>query len=351
MGRRLTQGDVARIAGTSTAVVSYVLNNGPRPVSADTRRRVLAAIESTGYRPNTAARALVSGRSAVFGLVVPDLANPFLAQLVQNLEREFYSRGYSLLVGDSEDDADREVTAVETLLAQQVAGLAWYTIDQPPPLHILRSSSVPIVLLNGHAPPADSSESSDFVQEQAHEGGRIAGVATDEKEFTRVVTEHLLAHGRRRIGHLGGPPERLNSQRRAQGWKETVASAGLEPAVQINAPFTRAGGRSVTQAVIEADCDAIVTANEMQAVGLMAGLALAGVRVPDDLAIVALNGTDAANYTVPSLTTVCLSEQGFAADVADALAPDSEVLSITTGVDLVLRRSCGCAEPNGELAG
>ena len=125
MGKRPTQGEVARVAGVSTAVVSYVLNNGPRPVSEDARRRVLAAMAQTGYRPNNIARALAHGQSSVLGLVVPDLANPFLAQLAQGLARAFSASGYSLLIGDSGDDADREVAVLETVRSPQGAGLVW----------------------------------------------------------------------------------------------------------------------------------------------------------------------------------------------------------------------------------
>ena len=99
--RRITRADVARVAGTSVAVVSYVINNGPRPVAEATRLRVLAAVEQTGYRPNDIARALASGNTLTYGLVVPDISNPFFATLAQALQREAFSHGRVLLLVES----------------------------------------------------------------------------------------------------------------------------------------------------------------------------------------------------------------------------------------------------------
>lgn len=334
--RRPTQEEVARLAGTSTAVVSYVLNNGPRPVSEDARRRVLAAIAETGYRPNNLARALVSGKSSVLGLVVPDLANPFLAQLAQCLEREFFGRGYSLLIGDSEDDLEREVAAVETMLRQQIDGLVWYSVDQPPPLDVIGSSHLPVVLLNSI--PGQYGE---------REGGRIIYVNSDERAHARMAAEHLIAHGRKRIAHLGGPTGRLNARERSRGWSDAVQSARLEPAGHCSAPFTREGGFAAAPTLLEFECDAVVVANEMQATGLLAGLSCAGITVPDDIAVVAMNGTEAAHYTVPSLTAVHLSVEQLAVDIAEALASDAGPTAITTTAHLVRRESCGCHQSEG----
>ncbi|WP_291796135.1 LacI family DNA-binding transcriptional regulator [Brevibacterium sp.] len=339
MTKRPTQEEVARIAGTSTAVVSYVLNNGPRSVSEDARRRVLAAIAKTGYRPNSAARALVSGRSTVIGLVVPDLANPFLAQLTQSLERELFGRGYSLLIGDSGDEPAREATVVETLLAQQVAGLVWYSVDLPPPLDVLGGSALPVVVVNDLAGSGVT---------EAAPAGRLISVDAEEYRGVRLATEHLLAHGRTRIAHLGGPQGRLNSAERSRGWADAVSAAGLSPTVRMNVPFTQEAGADAAGHLLESGCDAVVTANEMQATGLLRGLHRAGVRVPEDLSVVAYNGTPAAAFAIPSLTTVELQVSALAREIADALEPDSAVTGLTAASELVRRESCGCEVPAAE---
>ena len=332
MAKRPTQGEVARLAGTSTAVVSYVINNGPRPVSEETRQRVLDAIEKVGYRPNNLARALAFGQSTVFALLVPDLANPFLAQMAQALEREFFSRGFSLLIGDSEDSLDREVSMVETMMSQQVAGVVWYGVEQPLPLDIVEDSDLPVVLLN--SPPGEE------IPERRR--GRTIRVRTDERGHARIATEHLLNHGRTHIAHLGGPTGRLNARERARGWSDALKAAGQAPGTHITAPFSREGGLDAASTVADLGCDAVVASNEMQAVGLLAGLAQLGVTVPDDVAVVALNGTSGAAYTIPPLTALHLDLAGLSAGVADALRPDSEVTEVDTSAELVRRDSCGC---------
>lgn len=143
MAKQPTRDDVARLAGTSTAVVSYVVNGGPRNVRPETRKRVLEAIEQLGYRPNASAQSLSRGRSDLFALLVPDLANPYLAELAQRLEEEFFRRDMVLVVGDSHDDQDRESTILEAFRRQQIAGLAWYGVTQPLPLDLLEDASFP----------------------------------------------------------------------------------------------------------------------------------------------------------------------------------------------------------------
>ncbi|MCD4548885.1 LacI family DNA-binding transcriptional regulator [Schaalia sp. lx-260] len=350
--RRPTQSEVARLAGTSTAVVSYVLNNGPRPVSEETRNRVLAAIAHTGYRPNNLARALVSGKSAALGLIVPDLANPFLAQLAQCFEREFFERGYCLLVGDSQDDLEHEIAVVETMLRQQVDGLVWYSVDQPPPLDVIATSNVPAVILNA--------TESQRIQQKNAEAGRLICVATDERAHAQMATEHLISHGCTRIAHLGGPHTRLNSRERSRGWRDALRQAGLEPAGHCTAPFSREGGFAAASTLSEFNPDGVVVGNEMQAIGLLAALAGAGISIPDDIAIIALNGTDGAEFTVPSLSAIHLSAQDLAHDVVEALLGGNNtentgqknneneesrtVAPVVAHAHLIGRASCGCNE-------
>ena len=136
--RRITRADVARVAGTSVAVVSYVINNGPRPVAETTRLRVLEAIEKTGYRPNDIARALASGNTLTYGLVVPDISNPFFATLAQALQREAFSHGRVLLLGDAGDNRQREHDLINHLLRRQVDGLLYTSVDRHPWFDLIR---------------------------------------------------------------------------------------------------------------------------------------------------------------------------------------------------------------------
>ncbi|CAI2095152.1 Catabolite control protein [Serratia entomophila] len=146
--RRITRADVARVAGTSVAVVSYVINNGPRPVAEATRLRVLAAIAQTGYRPNDIARALASGSTQTYGLVVPDISNPFFATLARALQQEAFSRGRVLLLGDAGDDRQREYELINHLLSRQVDGLLYTSVDRHPWFDLIRASGTPCVMID-----------------------------------------------------------------------------------------------------------------------------------------------------------------------------------------------------------
>lgn len=120
---KVTRDDVARLAGTSTAVVSYVINNGPRPVAPATREKVVAAIEQLGYRPNSVAQAMASRRTNLIGMVVPDARQPFFAEMAHAVERAASERGKLVLIGNSDYVDDREVHYVRAFLGMRVSGL------------------------------------------------------------------------------------------------------------------------------------------------------------------------------------------------------------------------------------
>ncbi|MBO0879709.1 MAG: LacI family DNA-binding transcriptional regulator, partial [Mycobacterium sp.] len=149
--------DVAQLAGTSPAVVSYVLNGGPRPVAAATRERVLRAIETLGYRPNHIARSLRMSRTMTLGLVVPDSSNAFFAELGRAVEEAAFEAGYTLLVGNSAENESRQTSYVRTFIQRQVDGLlvvpARGSLSCLPEL---RGSGAPWVLLDRHISDGDS---------------------------------------------------------------------------------------------------------------------------------------------------------------------------------------------------
>ncbi|MEV0719343.1 LacI family DNA-binding transcriptional regulator, partial [Asanoa sp. NPDC050611] len=181
--------DVARLAGTSPAVVSYVLNGGPRPVSAQTRAKVLAAVEQLGYRPNGIARSLRMSRTMTLGLVIPDNANPFFAELARAIEEESFAEGYTLLIGNAAENDERQTAYVRTFLARQVDGLFIVPAHGPAGfLGDLERSRTPWICLDRQVP-----------------GAAAPGVLVDNRGGAYAATRHLLAHGRRRVACVGGP--------------------------------------------------------------------------------------------------------------------------------------------------
>ena len=291
LSRNPTRADVAREAGTSVAVVSYVVNNGPRPVAPATRQRVLAAIEKTGYRPNNVARALASGTTKTYGLVVPDISNVFLASLAHALQREALANDMVMLLGDSGDSRQRELQLLNTLLSQQVDGLIYISVDRHPHIELLQASGTPFVMLDRVDPSPG-----------------LSVLRVDEREASRQVTAHLLSHGYQQVGIVTGPLEMINAQERLRGWRDALAEAGLaeQPQWQYTAPYTREGGYQAAEQMLQGATRprALFTSNEAQAMGMIRALADRGLRVPDDLALVCFNGTGLSACHIPSLTTV-----------------------------------------------
>jgi LacI family transcriptional regulator, galactose operon repressor len=334
--------DVARLAGTSPSVVSYVLNGGPRGVAEETRQRVLAAIEQLGYRPNGIARSLRMARTMTLGLVVPDNANPYFAELARAIEEESFAEGYTLLIGNSSEDDDRQTTYVQTFLARQVDGLFLVPAHGPLGcLEDLQRAKTPWVTLD-----------------RAVEGIAPA-VLVDNHGGAYAATRHLLEHGRRRIACLAGPQDVMPAMDRVAGWRSALADGGVQPDAMTlwHAPFGRQAGYSAARKMLAADerPDAIFVASDEQAMGVLRAVAELGLVCPDELAIASFDGVAAAMYSTPGLTTVqqpfrllaraAVSHlvQQLGGGEVDADEARTEVLP----VQLVRRGSCGCIDPTG----
>jgi LacI family transcriptional regulator len=333
----VTRKDVADRAGTSPAVVSYVLNGGPRTVSTDARRRVLTAVEELGYRPNAVARSLRLNRTMALGLIVPDNSNPFFAELARAMEDAAFGRGYTLLLGNAMDDDERETTYVRAFLDRQVDGLlvipshgaaSW--------LGELERARVPCLVIDRALPWAN-----------------VSCVVVDNEAGAFEATEHLVAHGHRSIACIAGPDDQPSAAARVRGWRRALQTHGLRAAQLCRGAFGRRAGYLAAQELSRRDPrpDAVFVGNDEQAVGVLAAAAAMGVAVPEDLAVVSFDGIPTAAYTVPSLTTVGqpFDELGttvmtrMVQRIQDPAAPRTDdVLPVA----LCRRRSCGC--PAGE---
>lgn len=333
--RRATRADVARLAGTSPAVVSYVINDGPRPVATETRRRVLDAISLTGYRPNNIARALASGATGTYGMIVPDISNPFFAALVHTVEDELFSAGRVLLLGDSGDSREREQEILASMLAQHVDGLLLVGVDDRVALGAYAETGTPVVLL-------------DRVGSHA-----AASVSVDNRAAATIATRHLLGHGHRDIALIGGPAGLSTAQERERGWRDVLESAELAIRDEwvVRAPFTRRAGYESGRHLLgrAGRPTSIVVASDQQALGVLRAAHELGLSVPDDVAIMTVDGTDDCNFSVPALSSV-RQPLGLLASTAVALLLDGpkDQRHAVVPAELVLRRSCGCEPENVE---
>ena len=304
----VTRDDVARRAGVSVATVSYVLNAGPKPVSAEKRKRVLDAVSQLGYRPNAIARSLRARRTNILGLIVPDSANPYFARLSRSIEDAAAERGYQVVVSNAAEDPEREAAQIEALLRLQVDGLLWVPADLSAS-HTGAPEGVPTVQVDRALPGAEDELGSDVIESDNALGGRLAA-------------EHLIELGHRRIGFLSGPAEHLHTVERLRGARAALARAGGEPEVRHGDFGYQSGyeaGRAWCALRAASRPTAVICANDAMALGVLCAAAETGVRVPADLSVTGYDDIAQARYSVPPLTTVAQPLDEMAREAIDRL--------------------------------
>jgi len=333
----VTRDDVARRAGTSAAVVSYVLNDGPRPVAAATRQRVLDAVKELGYRPNAIARALSERRSRALGLVVSDISNPFIGELAGSIEREAFERGYTVLLGNTMVDEERERRYLRHFIDRQADGLLIVPVGMDQSMiDELNTGTIPVVVLDRPVP-----------------GLTATSFLADNEVGAALATTHLLDHGHVSIACLGGPEQLAPTTARIAGWARTVRGAGLAPSLCPLARGTvrRRAGYEVALELLGRSPrpTAIFATTDEQGIGVLRAAADLGLRIPDDLAVVSFDGIAQGAFCVPRLTTVRqpIASMGHAAVdavLAQVGAPRPRPTLTTFPVELVKRGSCGCPD-------
>ena len=289
----VTRADVARRAGVSPALVSYVLNSGPRPVSAPARQRVLQAVEELGYRPNRIARALRENRTHSIAMLIPDHVNPHFAELAQAVENEAFLRDYMLLIGTANNDIARERSYLRSFVDRQVDGLLLISAASSPDVELITDARIPVVLLD-RAP---------------HDSG-FSTVTIDNQRAAREAVEHLLAHGRRAPACIAGPRELDAVEERVVGWRQALEASGIvDLPPLVHTTFSREAGYAAMKKLLQGPdtFDSVFIASDAQAIGAMRACDELGRAIPDDVALVAFDGTRAGAFTRPPLSSV---EQG-----------------------------------------
>lgn len=267
--------DVALRAGVSIGTVSNVMNR-PNKVAAATVERVQEAITALGFVRNDAARQLRAGRSRAIGLVILDVGNPFFTELVRGAEDEAARAGLSIILGNSDEKAEREATYLDLFEEQRMHGILISPFgDITARLHRLRDRGIPAVLVDRTS--ADVSFSSVSVDDVA--GGKLA-------------VDHLIATGRGRIAFVGGPMEIRQVADRLEGSRRAIAAhSGVGLEVIDTSALTVIEGRNAGIAIAarpaSARPDAIFAANDLVATGLLQALVMqGGIRVPQDIAMI-----------------------------------------------------------------
>jgi LacI family transcriptional regulator len=327
---KVTLSDVATLAGVDRSVVSRVINDDPNlSIRPQTRQRVLDTIEKLDYRPNAAARSLRTARAFMFGLFIPDFANPVYAEIIKGAEIAAGNLGYALMTASSAGVRLGRDHYIDLLAQGRVDGMLFAGDESGHDLERFRALRLPWVLVNRRL-----------------EGSRRYVILDDERG-SQLAVEHLIALGHRRIAHIAGPETADTARRRRAGYASAMTSAGLpvDPRLIVHADYTPAGG-TVAMSALLAQAErptAVLVANVASAVGALHAAHALGLSVPADVSVIAIHDMPLASHLVPALTTVRmpLSELGRRAiDLLATREPGDDITEIVTEpVDVIVRES------------
>jgi DNA-binding LacI/PurR family transcriptional regulator len=276
--------DVARRAGVHPSTVSRVISR-PGIVAPATRDRVEAAIRELDYVPNRLAQGLAQGRNQAIGVLVPDVANPYFAAIVQAAQDEARTHDFVVVLVDTRHDPDEEVRAIATLRAQ-VDGL----IACSPVAPANTPPGIPLVYVNRRT-------------------SRVHSVTVDQGRIVALGVEHLVALGHRHIAVLNGPRSYWSSVQRSVAIRRLAAQHERAKIRLVELPDldpTFDGGAKATDAALATGATAVCAFNDVMALGVVATVTGAGLRVPGDVSVVGSDGIDIAAMSWPPLTTVSI---------------------------------------------
>jgi LacI family transcriptional regulator len=301
-GRRVTIHDVAARAGVSQPTASLVLSNHPRArVAVLTRQRVLSAAADLGYRPNVVARSLTTRRSFALGVIVPDVRNPFVADVVTGAERVAADAGYAMLLCDQQA---RDISVhLDILRARQIDGIL---------IDAVGAATLPADALTG--------VNVVLIDEPSE---RWPGIATDAVAAGRLAAEHLIEQGHREVAFVGPATDVHTFRMRERGFAARLRESGIAWTSDRwrRAPATVAGGRDAMRALLRLPerPTGVFFANDLMAIGALKQCERDGVRLPEECSIVGCDDIEFARYVSPELTTVSVPARELGARAARLL--------------------------------
>ena len=298
--------EIARRANVSTATVSRAINQSG-PVKAATARKVWRAISELNYYPNSHARALVSGRSRMIGLIVSDITNPFFPELIRSFETQASQQQYDLLFTSTDYLTSRMTTCLRRMLERKVDGVAMMTSEMDMSLiKELGRRGVPLVFMD-----------------VGQVGPKMSHVAIDYANGVKQAVDHLVALGHKQIGFISGPLDLHSARTRRQAFLDAVRGHGLSPDKRLirEGTHTAEGGQKAMAAILRLSRHptAVVASNDWTAIGALHAVHAAGLRVPSDISLVGFDDIPLVSYTNPSLTTVRMSAADVGSTAFDAL--------------------------------
>ena len=334
--------DVARRAGVSTATVSRTVNQ-VATVDAQLAKRVWRATEELGYYPNRQARALVSGRSRVFGLIVSEITNPFFPEIVQTFETLAVEQNYEILLTSTIHDPKRMELAVRRMIEGRVEGVAILTFGMEDALlEHLRFRNLPLVFVDvGPKAP------------------RVSNIRVDYAHGICQAVEHLAAMKHEWIGSVTGPLKLRSAFARKDAFEESMREIGLEakPEFIVEGDHRLEGGKQALQKLskLREQPTALLCSNDMTAIGVMRQAFELGIAVPRELSVVGFDDTRLADFMIPPLTTVQMSQTELATLAFNALLKEVRRETPSPGgteyvleTNLILRSSTAFPDGNNQ---
>ena len=325
--------EIAKRAKVSTATVSRTINHAPT-VNPQLAKRVWSVIDELGYYPNTQARALVSGRSRIFGLVISEITNPFFPEIVQVFEKIAVQHHYEILITSTENDPEQMETAVRRMIERRVEGVAIMTFGMEEVLlEDLKLRKVPLVFVD-----------------VGPQRSLVSNIRIDYLHGIRQAVQHLAALRHRNIGFITGPLRLKSAEARKQAFIRSMEEIGLEAKDRliVEGNHTIEGGISACAQLLAGPLTptAILCSNDMTALGVMRKSYEEGLIIPRDLSVVGFDDIRLAQFVLPALTTVQMSQAELARIAFNALlteikreTPSASGTEYVLTTHLVLRES------------
>lgn len=328
----VTVKDVARRARVSTATVSRVINE-TRYVSEELRARVYQAMEELDYRPNVIARSLRRKATQNIGMIVPDIAYPFLAEVAKGVEDVGFKLGYNTILCESNGNLEREAACIDLLRAKQVDGIVFVAAGESSShVQTLIRQGMPVVVCDRDLP-----------------GVAVDTVIADNAGSGYQATEHLIRLGHRRIGCIAGPQGLCISNERVDGYQRALQehSVPVHEDLIIHGDFRCRGGYEAMRELLALaePPTAVFACNDLMAMGAICAASKRRLRIPQDIAIVGCDDISLASFTNPSLTTIAQPKHEMGAVAVEMLVrriedKDKPPTKRVLPTELVVRDSC-----------
>lgn len=307
MKKGVTIREVAAECGLSVSAVSQVLNGKEIGIPQKTKEKVRAAAEKLRYRPNSAARSLVTSRSDTVGVLVPDISNAFFGEAFKEIQRRMGEEGFDVLLCSGDGTAKQDERFLRLFAARGADGLivapAAETLEEKNAekfAALLEQNKIPYVFLDRY--PTQP----------------CARVSADHRAGGYAAAQCLLKKGHTKIGCIAGPAALVGARLRLEGFCDALAEAGIRP-LAINAPFTAEGGERAAKALFGRGLTALFASDDLQAYGAMRAAAETGVRIPDDVSLVGYDDLQFSALANPPLTTISQPVKDMAAAAAELL--------------------------------